>query len=50
MNNGINSFFVDTDKNVGTVVKFYKDILDGKQPDSLQKKDYVLGWSFKGVM
>lgn len=48
---GVNKFFIDTDKRVGEVVKLYRDILDGKQiDDSKLKKEYVLGWSFKGVI
>lgn len=47
---GISNFFIDTEINVSEVVKFYRNILDGKpQNSNISKKDYVLGWSFKGV-
>jgi collagenase-like PrtC family protease len=47
---GINNLFIDTDKNVGEVVSFYKKILNKeKVDDSKLKKDYVLGWAYRGV-
>ncbi|MBU0470070.1 MAG: U32 family peptidase [Nanoarchaeota archaeon] len=50
LKNGINNFFVDTDENIGMIVKHYRNILDGKSVDvNKLKKNYVLGWSFKGV-
>ncbi len=48
---GITSFFVDTEENVGEITRIYRLILDGKTPDvSHIKKNYVLGWSKKGVL
>lgn len=50
VNSGINNFLIDTDKNVGDIVKFYRNILDNKKiSDKKLKQDYVLGWSFRGV-
>ncbi|MBU0457132.1 MAG: U32 family peptidase [Nanoarchaeota archaeon] len=50
LKNGIDNFFVDTDKNVDVIVRHYRNILDGKSVDvSKLKKNYVLGWFFKGV-
>lgn len=51
MSRGINQFYIDTDKNTGNIVKFYRNVLDGKKvDDSGIKKNYVLGWSFRGVL
>jgi len=48
---GITNFYVDTDKKVGEITNIYRQILDGKTIDvSKIKKDYVLGWSDKGVL
>jgi collagenase-like PrtC family protease len=48
--NGLKSFFIDTDNNVSEIVSLYRSILDGKKVnDSKIRKKYVLGWSFKGV-
>ena len=48
---GINNFFVDTDRNVKEIVRFYKRILNNeKVNDDNLKKDYVLGWSYRGVV
>ncbi|MFH1641531.1 MAG: U32 family peptidase [Nanoarchaeota archaeon] len=48
---GITKFFVDTDKDVGEIVSFYRSVLDGnKVDDSKLMKKYVLGWSYKGVI
>jgi collagenase-like PrtC family protease len=50
LESGINHFFVDTDKNVEEIVSFYRRILDKKQAeDSKLKKNYVLGWAYRGV-
>ena len=50
INAGINNFYIDTDKNVGNIVRLYKKVLDGeKVDDSNIKRDYVLGWSYRGV-
>ena len=41
---------LDTDKNVGEIVRFYRKVLDGEMVDDFKlKKDYVLGWSYRGV-
>jgi collagenase-like PrtC family protease len=48
--NGINKFFVDTDVNVESVVKIYRNVLDGKNSkDARSKKKYVLGWFKEGI-
>jgi len=48
---GMNNFFVDTDRNVKEIVRFYKRILNNeKVNDDNIKKDYVLGWSYRGVI
>jgi collagenase-like PrtC family protease len=49
LSKGISSFYIDTDKDVSKVVSFYRSLLDDKKASSLSKKDYVLGWFFKGV-
>ncbi|MDD2666702.1 MAG: U32 family peptidase [Methanocellales archaeon] len=50
VNSGINNFFIDTDKKVSEITKFYRRVLDGKKVDDVKlKKNYVLGWSFRGV-
>ena len=50
-NSGIVNFFIDTEKDVGKIVKIYRQILDGKTVDvSKIKNNYVLGWSEKGVL
>jgi collagenase-like PrtC family protease len=42
---GINSFYIDTDKNIKEIVPIYKHILEGKTPDvSKIRQEYVLGW------
>ncbi len=47
---GINNFYIDTDKNVGQIVRMYRDLLDNKPiEDKKIKSKYVLGWFFKGV-
>ena len=47
----MNNFFVDTDRNVKEIVRFYKRILNNeKVNDDNIKKDYVLGWSYRGVI
>ena len=47
---GINSFYVDTDRNISRVVAYYRSVLDGNVPDDRKlKKEYVLGWHFRGV-
>ncbi|MFC1704896.1 U32 family peptidase [Nanoarchaeota archaeon] len=47
---GINNFFIDTENKVSEVVGLYRDVLDSKKvSDSKLKKDYVLGWSYRGV-
>ena len=46
----INSYYIDTDRAVGKIVRLYRKILDGEKiNDSKLKKNYVLGWSFNGV-
>ena len=51
MDSGINNFFIDHSKNVSEIVSIYRKILDGqKVNDNKIKKNYVLGWSFKGVI
>lgn len=48
---GITSFYIDSDKDISTVVDIYRKILDGKTIDvSSIKNDYVLGWSNKPVL
>jgi collagenase-like PrtC family protease len=48
---GVNNFFIDSDSNVGQIVRLYRDILDGKNiKDSFLKKRYVLAWTYKGVI
>ncbi|MFC1768293.1 U32 family peptidase [Nanoarchaeota archaeon] len=48
--NGINQFYIDTEKDVH-IVGLYRDILDGKPiNDSQLKRNYVLGWSLKGIL
>jgi collagenase-like PrtC family protease len=50
LDSGINNFFIDTDKNVSEIVSFYKKVLDNKHvDDSRIKKDYILGWAYRGV-
>ncbi len=47
---GINKFFIDTEKDVGKIVKLYRSILDGKSVnDSKIRRNYILGWSYRGV-
>jgi collagenase-like PrtC family protease len=47
---GINNFFVDTDVHVGDVVSYYRKVLDGQKPDDARlKKEFVLGWYYRGV-
>ncbi|MEK6970043.1 MAG: U32 family peptidase [Nanoarchaeota archaeon] len=47
---GLNNFYIDTDKNVGQIVRMYRDLLDNKPiEDKKIKSKYVLGWFFKGV-
>ena len=47
---GINKFFIDTEKEVGKIVRFYKNILNGKMAnDSRIKRKYILAWSYRGV-
>lgn len=47
---GITKFFIDTEDNVGEIVRLYHNILDSKKVnDNLLKKKYVLGWAFKGA-
>ncbi len=47
---GINNFYIDTDKNVGQMVRMYRNLLDNKPiEDKKIKSKYVLGWFFKGV-
>ncbi len=51
LNSDITNFYIDTDKNVGNIVKIYRNILDGKTIDvSDIKNNYVLGWSKEGVL
>ena len=48
---GISNFFVDTDQNVGNIVKLYRKILDGQRiNDSKIKRNYVLGWSYREIL
>lgn len=52
---GINQIYIDTESNedysLGLILKFYREILDGKSPDvSSIQKHYVLGWSKQGVL
>ena len=50
VDSGINNFYIDTDRAVGKIIRLYRKILDGeKVNDSKIKKNYVLGWSFRGV-
>jgi collagenase-like PrtC family protease len=50
VDSGINNLFIDTDKNVSEIVNFYRKILDNqKADDSKLKKNYVLGWAYRGV-
>ncbi len=50
VNAGINTFYVDTEKNVANTVSFYRNLLDNnKTNDKNLKKNVVLGWSYKGV-
>ncbi len=49
-NIGITNFFIDTDKDIVEIVKFYRNVLDGKKTDDSKiKSKYVLGWYFRGV-
>ena len=51
LNVGINNIFIDTETNVGEIVKIYRQILDGKTVDVTKlKNNYVLGWSERGVL
>lgn len=51
LSKGVNKFYVDTDVNVSKIVKFYRDVLDGKKVNDIKlKKKYVLGWAYKGVI
>ncbi len=51
LQSGINRFMIDTDRNVSQMVRFYRNILDGKpMQDSRLKDDYVLAWSYRGVI
>lgn len=50
LNAGVTNFFIDTEMNVGEIVKLYKKMLNRERiNDSGMKKNYVLGWSFRGV-
>src|SRR3989338_5794776 len=50
LEHGVASFFVDTERDVGGVVRLYRKILDGKEVnDSWIKRNYILGWSYRGV-
>ncbi len=52
LQSGINQFYIDTDNsyNLETILKAYRDILDGKQIDTTSlQKPYVLGWAKRGV-
>ncbi len=50
VNSGINNFFIDTDEKVSEIITFYRRVLDGKKVDDYKlKRNYVLGWSFRGV-
>lgn len=47
---GINNLFIDTEQNVSEVVSFYRKVLDNKPvDDSKLKREYVLGWAYRGV-
>ena len=47
---GINTFFIDTDRDVARIVELYRRVLDGgKIDDTNLKKDYILGWSYRGA-
>lgn len=47
---GVDKFFIDTEKEVGKIVKLYRSILDGKSVnDSKIRRNYILGWSYRGV-
>lgn len=51
LNIGINKFFIDTETNVGKITQLYRQILDGKIiNDSKMKNNYILGWSYRGVL
>jgi len=47
---GITIFYIDTETKVGEITGLYRKILDGKSiNDSRIKREYILGWSFRGV-
>ncbi len=47
---GVQNFFIDSNKDIKNIVMIYRNILDGRQvKDKRIKKDYVLGWGFRGV-
>lgn len=47
---GVNNFYIDTDREIGKIVRIYRKIIDGgKINDSSIKKDYVLGRLFRPV-
>jgi collagenase-like PrtC family protease len=51
LKSGIKKIYIDTDNNTKEIVNIYKEILNGKTIDVTKiKKDYVLGWSEKGVL
>lgn len=48
---GINKFYIDTEKDVGNMVKLYRNILDGKKIDDEKiKNKYILAWAYRGVI
>jgi collagenase-like PrtC family protease len=48
---GFNRLYIDTERNVSEIVKAYRNILDGRKIDDKNlKKDYVLGWAYRGVL
>ncbi|HZX45401.1 MAG TPA: U32 family peptidase [Candidatus Nanoarchaeia archaeon] len=51
VSSGINRFFIDTDKEVATIVRLYRQILDNKKVDDGKLKNrYVLGWAYREVV
>ncbi len=48
---GMNNLFIDTDRNVREIIKFYRRILNNeKVNDGRIKNKYILGWSYRGVV
>lgn len=47
---GVVNFFIDTENDIGTIVMAYRKILNSSDfNDKKIRKNYVLGWAYKGV-